>query len=88
MTKAVKFNLKSVRESKKLTQVDLAEKTGIHQQTISRYERGIVMPQVDSAKSIADALGVTVDELIIIKDAKESIAEDLKKLIRGEDDEE
>lgn len=83
-----KFDLKNTRQRKKMTQVELAERSGVSQQAISFYEIGRSYPTLDSAKKIADALGVTVDELIIIKDAKESIAEDLKNIIAGEDDEE
>lgn len=78
--KAYKFNLKEVRISRGLTQTELADKLGIAQQVISRYERGNFMPQLDNAKIIADALGVTVDELIIIKEAKEKVAKKLKQL--------
>ena len=78
--KAYKFNLKEVRISRGLTQTELANKLGIAQQVISRYERGNFMPQLDNAKIIADALNVTVDELIIIKEAKEIVAKKLKQL--------
>lgn len=82
-----KFDLKNTRQRKNMTQVDLSERSGVSQQAISVYEVGRSFPTLDTAKKLASALGVTVDELIIIKDAKERIAEDLKNLISGEDSE-
>ncbi len=81
--KEVAFNLKEVRRKKNITQVELAEKLGIHQQTISRYESGGKVPQVDTAALIAEALGVTLDELVIIREAKKEVAKDLNKLIHS-----
>ena len=76
------FNLKEVRNSKKITQVELAEITGLQQQAISRYESRIMTPQIDTAAKIAEALGVTIDELVIIREAKERVADRLKKLAK------
>lgn len=76
----IKFNLKEVRKSKKVTQVELAEKTGIFQQAISRYESGGKIPQIDTAKILADALGVSLDELVIIREAHEAVGEKFIKL--------
>lgn len=80
-----KFDLKNTRQRKKMTQVELAERSGVSQQAISFYEIGRSYPNLDNAKKIADALGVTVDELIIIKDAKERIAEKLNKIINDKE---
>jgi len=74
------FNLKAVRNSKKITQVELAELAGVHQQAISRYESGIKTPQIDTAAKIAEALGVTINELVIIREAKKNIAAQLNNL--------
>lgn len=81
--KEVKFNLKEVRRKKKLTQVELADKSGILQQNISNYETGFKSPTLDSAVRLADALGVTLDELVIIRDAQEQIAQKYKKIIKS-----
>lgn len=81
--KEVKFNLKAVRISKKVTQVELADKSGISQQNISRYENSENLPLIDSAAKLASALGVTLDELVIIRDAHEKIAQKYKKIIKS-----
>lgn len=82
-----KFDLKTIRRRKKMTQVELAERSGVSQQAISFYEIGRSYPNLDNAKSIAVALGVTVDELITIKDAKERVALKLKKIIDSDEEE-
>ena len=80
--KEVKFNLRKVRSSKNITQAELADKLDVSQQHISAYERGERIPGIDAAARIADALGVTLDELVIIQDAKEKIATKYKNLIK------
>lgn len=80
--KEVKFNLRKVRSEKKVTQAELADKLDVSQQHISAYERGERIPGIDAAARIADALGVTLDELVVIQDAKEQIATKYKNIIK------
>lgn len=56
--------LRIIRREKGLSQADLERITGIDANTFSRYERGVVIPSTDVAKRIAEALHVTVDELL------------------------
>lgn len=39
-------NLKALRKGAGLTQSDFAEKTGVHFQTVSKWERGASVPDV------------------------------------------
>lgn len=57
-------NLKDIREQRGLTQEALARATNIHRVTIAKYETGEVDPKIENALKLAEALGVTVDELI------------------------
>jgi transcriptional regulator with XRE-family HTH domain len=59
-----------LRKQKNISQVELAEKTSISRDGISKYERGDIVPSVEYAKRIADALGVSLDYLVS-EDAKE-----------------
>lgn len=81
--KEIKFTLKAARKSKKLTQVELADKSGITQQNISLYENSDKMPMLDTAVKLASALGVTLDELVIIRDAHEKIAQKYNEIIKN-----
>ena len=47
-----------------MTQGELADRTGLDQSTISRYVNGTVAPGIRAIVNIANALGVTTDELI------------------------
>lgn len=56
--------LKYAREEKGLSQSQLAEKTGISHQNISRWESGKIIPSIDFCVKLADFYGITLDELI------------------------
>lgn len=52
------------RRKAMMSQTEVAEKIGVTQKDISRWETGAVTPSVESLKKLADVYGVTVDELI------------------------
>ncbi|EEI86607.1 DNA-binding helix-turn-helix protein [Anaerococcus lactolyticus ATCC 51172] len=57
--------LKSLREEKKLTQGELAEKVNVSLKTISRYELGISKPRYRKTYDLlADALNTSHDYLV------------------------
>ncbi len=64
-------NLSALRKEKKLTQADLAEKLNYSDKSISKWERGDVLPDVSTFTMIAEFFGVTVDELISADKQKE-----------------
>ena len=56
-------NLKFLRKMQGLTQQELAEKTGIKQQNISRWEKGIHVPNIEECIKLADFYEVSLDDL-------------------------
>jgi transcriptional regulator with XRE-family HTH domain len=58
------LRLAQVRKARGLTQVELAERTGLIQVVVSDYERGRLRLPADMALRFAEVLGVTVDELL------------------------
>ena len=56
--------LKYQREFHNLTQSELARKTGIKQQNISRWENDESFPSIDFCVKLADFYGITLDELV------------------------
>lgn len=60
--------IKEYRELNKMTQRDIAEILEVEPGTISKYETGIIEPNVESLKRLAETFSITVDELI--KDEK------------------
>jgi transcriptional regulator with XRE-family HTH domain len=62
--------LRELRERAGLTQVELAERSGIHQSHISRIETGfVVRPSFDVVSKLAAALGVPTDDFLPIADS-------------------
>ena len=59
-----KDNLVALRKTKGYSQDELADKIGITRQTLSKYETGESLPDIEKCKLMADIFGVTVDALI------------------------
>jgi transcriptional regulator with XRE-family HTH domain len=53
----------TLRKQKNLSQTDLGKAAGVSREIIGRYERGEVMPSIEVAAKIADALDVSLDYL-------------------------
>lgn len=51
------INLREVRTSKEMSQVELAKECGVIRQTISNIECGLSKPSVELAKKIGEILG-------------------------------
>lgn len=56
--------IKELREKNKITQVQLVEKLGVSDKTVSKWETGKGYPDITLLEPIADALRVSVAELI------------------------
>ncbi|MBQ8434166.1 MAG: helix-turn-helix transcriptional regulator [Clostridia bacterium] len=56
--------LKECRENANQTQSELAKKTGISQQNISRWEKNINTPNAMDCIRLADHFGISLDELL------------------------
>jgi transcriptional regulator with XRE-family HTH domain len=55
--------LKSLRKLKGLRQDQLAELASIDSKSLSRIERGVFLPSLDTVQKLADALGISVAEM-------------------------
>ena len=56
--------LKDIRESKNLTQEELANLSGVSARSIQRYESGASRPRVEATEKIAKAQNVSVNEIL------------------------
>lgn len=56
--------IKELREKNKMTQLQLAEKLGVSDKTVSKWETGKGYPDITLLESISDAFSVSVTELI------------------------
>lgn len=52
-----------LRDEARLTQGELAERAGISKRSVAAYESGEAQPTLSLAIRLADALGVSLDEL-------------------------
>ena len=59
-----KDNLISLRKMNRLSQEELAEKLGISRQTLSKYETGESIPDIEKCKVIAEYFEVSIDNLV------------------------
>lgn len=58
------LRLREIRKEQRITQKELAEKIGVKQDIVSRYESGERRLSLETAIKIAHALGCTVEELM------------------------
>lgn len=56
--------LKSLRKSKKMTQIELSRVLGVDHTTISKWEAGIYETDFETAQRIAQYFGVSADYLL------------------------
>lgn len=60
----MRFAIREARQAAGLTQSELARKAKVAQGKISEYESGNSLPRIDSAKRIALALNMKIDDLL------------------------
>ena len=61
-----------LREQRGMTQQELADILGLSNKTISKWESGMGSPDISNLSPLADALGITVDELLKAEKRKEA----------------
>ena len=59
-----KDNLVELRKIHDMSQEELADKIGVSRQTLSKYETGESLPDIEKCKLIADVFGVSIDDLL------------------------
>jgi putative transcriptional regulator len=63
-TGAVRFRLPEILKERGLKQIDLAEKMGVHKQTVSRLTGGVRQIDLDTLAKLCEALEVQVGDLL------------------------
>lgn len=56
--------IKYLRQTRELNQVQLAEKLGVAKQSVSNWENDNIMPSIDMLEKIADFFSVSTDYLL------------------------
>ena len=62
--KSIGETIATLRKEKKMTQSDLAQKMNVTDKAVSKWERGISLPDVETISKLADVLEVSVEELL------------------------
>ncbi len=87
MKKTLGMMIAELRKEKGMTQLELAEKMGVTDKAVSKWERDLSCPDINSLPNLAEVLGVTVDELMQIKmemnTPKKSVTEIVETAIKG-----
>ena len=67
MKKTLGTMIAELRKEHGMTQLELAEKMGVTDKAVSKWERDLSCPDVNSLPNLAQILGVSVEELMQIK---------------------
>ncbi len=57
-------NLRTCRQRRRLSQKKLGSLAGLHRNTISMYERGVLQARLDSIEKVARAMRIMAEELL------------------------
>ena len=68
-----------------MTQIEFAEKLNVTRQTVSRWEAGTVLPDIDKISDIAKLLDVSCDYLLRddIKEETETVAKGVSRMLKS-----
>lgn len=64
--------LARMRKSQGLTQAELAQQLHVTDKAVSRWERGVGLPDINTLEPLADALGLTLADLMHCRDPQEA----------------
>ncbi len=60
-----------LRKAHGMTQLELADKMGVTDKAVSKWERDLSCPDINSMPKLAELFGLSVDELMQVKSAQE-----------------
>lgn len=82
MKKTLGMMIAQLRKEKGMTQLELAEKMGVTDKAVSKWERDLSCPDINSLPNLAEILGVTVDELMQVKREAEKPKQTSKGIVQ------
>lgn len=71
----------ALRKECGMTQLELADKMGVTDKAVSKWERDLSCPDVNTIPKLAELFGVSVDELMQVKTASPKKDKDLQPMI-------
>ena len=67
MKKTLGARIAELRKQQGMTQLELAEKMGVTDKAVSKWERDLSCPDINSLPNLAQILGVSVEDLMQVK---------------------
>ena len=74
--------IEKLRKEKQITQKELGNRLNVSDKVISKWERGVYLPDIYMLAPVSKALGITVDELVNCKLNEEQKPDHSKKIIK------
>ena len=72
MKKTLGTMIAELRKQHGMTQLELAEKMGVTDKAVSKWERDLSCPDINTIPNLAEILGVSVEELMQVKKEAEA----------------
>ena len=67
MKKTLGTMIAELRKAEGMTQLELAEKMGVTDKAVSKWERDLSCPDINSLPKLAEIFGISVDDLMQVK---------------------
>lgn len=81
-SKTLGMMIAELRKKQSMTQLELANKMGVTDKAVSKWERDLSCPDVTSLPHLAEVLNVSVDELMQGKTENAASKRNIKEIIR------
>ena len=81
MKKTLGTIIAELRKQHGMTQLELAEKMGVTDKAVSKWERDLSCPDINSLPTLAEILGVSVEDLMQIKKDAEAPVSKVSEII-------
>ena len=66
MTKTLGAHIAELRKEKGMTQLELAQQMGVTDKAVSKWERDLSCPDINTVRRLAEVLGVSLEDLMQI----------------------
>ena len=81
MKKTLGTMISELRKQHGMTQLELAEKMGVTDKAVSKWERDLSCPDINSIPNLAEILGVSVEELMQVKKEADAPASKVAEIL-------
>jgi transcriptional regulator with XRE-family HTH domain len=81
MKKTLGTMIAKLRKQQGMTQLELAEKMGVTDKAVSKWERDLSCPDINSIPKLAEILGVSVEELMQSKKEENAPAGKVEEIL-------